>query len=115
MMGKSPRQEQPEDGGQRQSRQKRLAKRPDNVFDVREGHGDADDSFLPGAGLVEGTVEHVVSNGRAETDRGSGSVAQGLDDFRTVGVIFHLFGDLGGVTEHAAVGGDDRNPRTELS
>ncbi len=70
---------------------------------------------MPGVGLVEGTVEYIVSHCRAEPDRGSRSVAQSLDDFRTVGMIFHLCGYLGGVTEHAAVGGDDRNPRTELS
>src|SRR5258705_3930351 len=60
MTRKSPRPEEPEGGGQRQSRQKRVTKRGNKAFDVPGRHGVADDSFLPGAGLMVGTEVDVL-------------------------------------------------------
>ena len=88
--GKKPRPEAARPRQRPRGRQEATTKSTDHIVDVRERHGHADDSFLAGAGLMEGAIKHVVSDGRAIANRASRAGAHRLDHLRAVGVVFHL-------------------------
>src|SRR6266576_1261654 len=86
-----------------------------DAVDIGQWDGNPDDSFLTRSGLVESAIQHIVADGGAKTNRAARSCAHGFDDFRAMGVIFHLFRYFGGIADHPAVARDHCDPRTELA